>query len=95
VSYRISQLSPHASTRGTRLKIVVRGPGGPPAETLPHVRILRFRRADDFLENDFEAGEVATQERSKWNILLGALVVLGVSGGFWTGVGMMIARLLR
>jgi len=29
------------------------------------------------------------------NIILGVAVIVGVSGGFWTGIGLLIAHLLR
>jgi hypothetical protein len=77
------------------LKIIARGRSSAPAATLQGVPILLPWGEHDCVERYFDAGDVVAQERSKWNMLLGAVIVLGISGGFWTAVGLMIARLLR
>ena len=93
MSYRVLQLFPHTSTREARLRIVARGPGGALLETFQNVSTLLFW-SRDAVDLGFEADE-DTEERSNWDLFLGFLVVLAVSGGFWTGLGLLIARLVR
>jgi hypothetical protein len=92
VSYGSSELSPHASTRGTGLRIVARGLRSAPPETVPGGPVLHTWVVPDFVGGDWDDD---FQEQGIWNKLLGVAVVLGVSGGFWTGVGFLIARLVR
>ena len=98
MSYGISQLSPHASTHGTRLKIVARGADTTVRQSFQRIQLLQQVEPgffeSDFVEPDW-AAEVGVEERTRWSVLLGAVIVVGISGGFWTGVGLIVARLLR
>ena len=94
MSYRF----PPKGTRETRLRVVAPGPGNVRPRAFEDARVLRFP-AKDVLEHyfvlgEFEAGEAA-QTGLWWNKLLGAAVVLGISGTFWTGVGLLINHLVR
>jgi len=104
VSYRPSQLSPPASTRGPRLRIVARGLNSPSPRPFRDVPEPSRFQPDWFepdllertlVEGDCEVCPAGAQGHSLGNILLGVAVIVGVSGGFWTGVGLLIARLLR
>jgi len=104
VSYKEFRLSPHTSTRGTRLRIVSRGPASRTAETFEYLTLRRwddlgFADRDlaelDFMLSDFEARGGVVAGRSFWNMFLGFAVIVGISGGFWTGVGLLVARLLK
>jgi len=109
VSSRSAQLSPHASTGETRLRIVGRGLNSPSPKPLRDVPEPSWPEPDmfepDLFEHDLrlcalaggncEACRVGAQGQTLGNVLLGVAVIVGVSGGFWTGVGLLIARLLR
>ena len=43
------------------------------------------------VETDFQEAS----GRSSWGLALGILMVVGVSGGFWTGVGLLIAHFAK
>jgi hypothetical protein len=99
VSYSSSQLSPPASTRETRLRIVARGLNSPSPKPFHDAPAPAWIEPDlrecVLAEGDCEACPVGERGHSLGNILLGVAVIVGVSGGFWTGVGLLIARLLR
>lgn len=44
---------------------------------------------------EYDSGLGNPEHRHRWGTLLGVVMVVGISGGFWTGVGLLIARLLR
>ncbi|HLV88832.1 MAG TPA: hypothetical protein VKV39_17735 [Candidatus Sulfotelmatobacter sp.] len=44
---------------------------------------------------EYDSGFGNPEQRRKWGTLLGLVMVLGISGGFWTGIGLLIARLLK
>ena len=82
--------SPHASTQGTRLQIVARGSRRSSSDAF--LLILPSWGTGSFAEPAFESGVEPPSFRNK---LLGVAVVVGVSGGFWTGVGLLIDHLMR
>lgn len=82
--------SPHASTQGTRLQIVARGSRRTSPEAFP--LILPSWGMGGFAEPAFESG---VEPPSFRNRLLGLAVIVGVSGGFWTGVALFINHLMR
>ena len=77
------ELFPLASTRERRLRIVARGLGSTLSEGVPDLCVHRSLESDD------------AEVRSTWNMFLGLLVVVAVSGSFWGGVGWLIGRLAR
>lgn len=88
MSYRFSQLSPQ-STQGTSARIAVYGPWSTPPESFREVQFWR-----SWLEFDSEVDEARSQSRVNWNAVLGLVLVVGISAAFWTGAGLLIARLL-
>ena len=88
MSYRISQLSPQTSTHGMNMRIAVRGPWSDPPEGL---RNMQFWRS--WLELDSEEDEKTGQGRVRWNAILGLALMVGISAGFWAGVGFLVAHL--
>jgi len=96
VSYKI----PPKSTQGSKLEIVARGPARVQARTLQEAANLRFWAERFFFEQDFlasgyDAGEMALEPPSLRDKFFGLAVIVGVSGAFWTGVGLLINHLLR
>ena len=90
MSYKPFQLSPQASTRGTRMRIAVQGPWSAPSGNPGDMQFLR-----SWLEYASELdGDGVARGRVNWGALLGLTLAVGVSGGFWTGIGLLIARLV-
>ena len=85
MSYRISQLSPHS----TNIRVKVHNANGSVPENFGDMTFLR-----SWLEFDSEAGEKRSRSGLNWNAILGFAVMLGIGAGFWTGVGLLIARLV-
>jgi hypothetical protein len=81
------QLTPQG-THSSR-KIEVHAPWQSPGNS-PEVPLLR-----SWFEGDSGADATRVQGRINWNTLMGLALVLGVSTGFWTGVGLLIARLWK
>ena len=91
MSFRFFELSPHASTGETQLRIVARS-----SRSFPQTSETAFRFwNDDLGDLGFDADDDGAERRGKWNRLLGGVLALGISGGLWTGIGWLIARLLR
>jgi hypothetical protein len=89
VSYRWTELSPQTSTNGLNLRMVVHGPWSASPEKFRDMQFLR-----SWLEFDSELDDTRPRARVNWNAVLGLMVVVGVSAGFWTGVGFLIANLV-
>ena len=95
MSYRFTQLSPQ-STHGMNLKIAVHGPADELKEKLwntsgkfKDVQFLRsWFELDTEVDRDGRSGA-----KGNWNRLYGFAVMAVVSGSFWVGVGLLIARL--
>lgn len=99
MSYRFTQLPPQ-STRGMNVKIAVHGPADELTEKLWSAswkfQDVQFLRS--WFELDTEVDRVArrskgSRDRVNWNAVTGLAVMAVVSGGFWAGVGLLIARL--
>jgi hypothetical protein len=86
MSYKVLQLFP-LSTRGTRMRISIRGPWSAP---LTHSQDTEFLRT--WLTYDSELDEECAPQQLNWNVILGMVLVFGVSASFWTGVGMAVAE---
>ena len=83
MSYKFLELSP-LGTRDTQIRIAIAGPCNAPPMNLQEVEVLRSWLVYD--------SELEGQERRvRWNAVLGLAVALGVSAGFWTGVGLLVA----
>ena len=96
MSYRFTQLSPQSSTRGTNLKVSIHAPEELTEQlgsTSEKFRDMQFLRS--WFELDSEVSQVrqSSRDRINWNAVMGLAVIAGVSGGFWAGLGLLIARL--
>lgn len=49
----------------------------------------------EFIASGYPAGEAAVERHSLRDRFLGLAVIVAVGGGFWTGIGLLIARLVR
>jgi hypothetical protein len=89
MSYRLSQLSPQTSPRGSNLRVVVASPYGVPPANLGNVQFWR-----SWLELDSEI-EPRPKSRVNWNAVLGLAVAAGISLGFWMGVTLLILQIWK
>jgi hypothetical protein len=87
MSYKVQ--SPRISTGGIFSKIMVHERESSLLEGDRNVHILR-----SWYEYDSQA-DPCSKGRANWNVLLGIAIVATISAGFWGGVGLIIARLLR
>ena len=86
MSYRISQLSPH----NTNIRVRVQSPASQLPEGFRDMLLWR-----SWLEFDSQqADQQGSGSRVNWNVILGLGVTFGIGAGFWTGVGLLIARLV-
>jgi hypothetical protein len=88
MSYRVSQVSPLTS-KGTHLRIAIQTPWSVPVD-LSDTTFLR-----SWLVYDSQMDDVGPRGHINWNVALGMLLVLSIGAGFWTGVGLLIAKLLK
>ena len=88
MSYKVFQLSPLTSTEGTHMRMAVQGHWNDPLD-LSNATFLRSWLVYDSGEDDEPAF------RLNWNVALGMLLVTGISAGFWTGVGLMVAQVWK
>ena len=89
MSYK-SQLFPLSSTRETPLRQRINQVWGSSPSNLRDIKFLR-----SWLVYDSELENSRTHGRVNWNMVLGVFLATGVSAGFWTGVGLMIAHAWR
>lgn len=83
MSEKVSKLFPVARTNNAELATAP-----PLPENSPESNFLRA-----WFEYDCDPSN--PQRRHRWGTLMGLVMVVGISGGFWTGIGFLIARLLR
>jgi hypothetical protein len=88
MSYRVSQLSPLTSTEGTHMRIAIQGHLND-ALNFSNATFLRSWVVYDSREDDEPAF------RLNWNVALGMVLVTGISAGFWTGVGLLVAQVWK
>jgi hypothetical protein len=89
MSYK-SQLFPLSSTRETPLRQRISQAWGSTPSNLQDMKFLRsWFVYDSELENN------RTHGRVNWNMVLGLVLAIAVSAGFWTGVGLLIAHAWR
>ena len=89
MSPRSSQLPPYASTSDTRVSMAVRSMSVPP-ESFWDVQSQSSR-----VEHHSEAIEEGSRRGLNWYAVLGLALAVAVGAGFWTGVGLIAARLWR
>jgi hypothetical protein len=81
---------PQAGTGRATMKFGVRSPWSATSGALRDARFLRT-----WFEYDSEMQEARPQKGINWSVILGMAVVITVSAGFWTGVGLLTARLWK
>ena len=80
-----SRILPHHGTGPRGIRVVVQSPGVTPAgTTCNHFGISRHPAE---MESYYGA--------SPWGAVFGLAITLGVGLSFWTGIGLLIARLWR
>ena len=89
MSYRVSQRSPH-STNPLNLRVSFKAPWSDGPENFQEMQFWR-----SWLEFDSQLDRRRSKSRVNWNAIFGLALTAGVSAGFWTGVGLTIARLVR
>jgi hypothetical protein len=74
-------------TNGTGIRVVITSPFGAPPENLRTMQVWR----------SWVEYSSADEDRSVFNrnAVLGFAITLGVSAGFWTGVGLTVARIWK
>jgi hypothetical protein len=89
MSYKLLQLSPLTSTEGTHWRIAIQGHWNDPLD-LTNATFLRSWMVYESLLDDGES-----RVHINWNVALGMLMVVGISAGFWTGVGLLVAQVWK
>jgi hypothetical protein len=89
MSYK-SQLFPLSRTCETPLRQRISQVWGSSPSNLRDIKFLR-----SWFVYDSELESSRTNGRINWNMVLGLFLATGVSAGFWTGVGLMIAHAWR
>jgi len=90
MSDRILQPSPQAGTRQATMRYGLQSPWSATKAAFPDIHFLRT-----WLEYDSKVDVARPRKGMNWYPLLGLLLVLGVSAGFWAGVGLVVARLFK
>jgi len=85
MNYRL-QLSPISGTRESHVDLPSRERGEGPPPNSEDANVLR-----SWLVYDSDLEPVRGGSRSNWNTVLGLALAVGVSVGFWVGVGIMMA----
>lgn len=86
----VTQPFPQAGTRGTVVRFGVQSPWSAVPASLRDIHFLRT-----WLEYDSQVDKAQPGKGINWHAILGLMLVVGVSAGFWTGVGLMVTRLLK
>ena len=86
MSYKSSQLSP-LSTRGTNLRVSIQGPWS----SLP----LSYHQAEFFRSWAVYDPQLDAPRPINRKVILGMILVLGISASFWAGVGIAVAQLWK
>jgi len=90
MSYRITQLSPQTSTRGSSIRVLVNHEDNTRPEGLGNMQFLR-----SWFEYDFHASRSKRGQRLNWNAVWGLAIMVGISGGFWGGLALVVSRMAR
>ena len=87
MSYKLLQFSPQASTRAVRFRnIPERWSSGYPGDT-------QFLRS--WVEDDSDTTQRGAHRRINWGAISGLALSLAISGSFWVGMGLLIARVAK
>ncbi|MFZ0861102.1 MAG: hypothetical protein WCA27_27060 [Candidatus Sulfotelmatobacter sp.] len=89
MSYKVLQLSPHASTDGIQMRIASQDAWSP---LVPGSRDISFlpSRVEDEAHPD-EAGTLSLN----WGTVSGLALAVTVSASFWAGVAFIVTRLWK
>lgn len=90
MSYKSLQLFPQASTREARAKFTVLSSWSVSPEVLSDSQILRT-----WFEYDSELAERRAKCGTNWYAVVGLALMVGISGTFWTGVGLIATHCLK
>ena len=85
-----SKLSPLSRTRETPLRRPVSHSWRSSSLNLRDMKFLR-----SWLVYDSEIRTGLDRGRVNWNLVSGVALAIGVSAGFWAGVGLMVAHIWR
>jgi hypothetical protein len=85
-----TQSIPQTGTDRAVLRFGVRSPWCAPPVSLRDMHFLRT-----WFEYDSELSEAEPSKGINWNVIFGMVLVIGVSAGFWTGVGLVATRFLK
>jgi hypothetical protein len=86
MSFRILQLSPPASTRFTRRRVVIRQHWSAPSASSMEA---------GFLQTWFESDGDLEDSGTNWGAIYGLALSVAVSASFWVGVAWIVARVWR
>jgi hypothetical protein len=89
MSYRLSQLSPQASTHGSSLRVVVANTRSTQPEKFGDMEFWR-----SWIEYDSQA-KPRSESRVNWNALLGLALTVGISASFWTGAAVLVTQVWK
>jgi hypothetical protein len=78
---------PTSSTRESRVRLRLTEPGDAQPTTLDDASFIR-----SWLVYDSEQDTVRPGGRVNWNVVLGLVLAIAVSAGFWTGLGLVIVH---
>ena len=85
MSFRLMQFPPQSSTRVIRM-LAIREPWSESAMYSAKAGLWQ-----SWIHND----EADRQDRTKWGAISGLALSLVVSAGFWTGLAVLVGRILR
>jgi hypothetical protein len=89
MSYEASQLSPHMGTRSSHREVFVHPPSYGPAETSWDAKFWRslFQRSQE--------PSRANPGFMNWGTVFGLTITVLIGASFWTGIGLLVARLWK
>ena len=94
MSYKVLQLSPQASTRAHRSRIVAHESWSAPSATSLDISLdLGFLRS--WLESDSDFDGDGACGRINWGAISGLALSIAFSASFWAGVAWIVARVWR
>jgi hypothetical protein len=86
MSFKLLQFSPQASTHAVRMRIIPERW----TEGYEYSRGVRFLPA--WMEDEYDA---SGKRHVNWGALSGLALSLAISGSFWIGIGLLVARIVK
>ena len=87
MSDRILQPVPKVGIQQATIRFKIQNPWSAVNAVLPDIHFLRT-----WLEYDSQVEKARPRGGVNWYAVLGLLLIVGVSAGFWIGVGMIISH---